>query len=258
MTRHLLTLSALAISAVTGAESTPHRIDWATAQPIYVAHHALLVVDTPDRTALRGSMREAEQAPESTLQVAGGSNTSAASEPRIDLMIDWLNREPPTDFQRSVDPATGILRSTCRLGTATIIRTVLVDSAGGTVFIHLLADLPGALSFRVSLDASSGGETRIEDRRELVLNQAGGISARVRVIPFESDVAPDGTAIVVRGEGEALVVLSYAAGPEAAKPLAKTWKRLTDRYHPDGNPPDPSRIWSEVLKQRRKSVENSP
>ncbi len=258
MTRHLLPLFALAISAVTGAESTPRRLDWSTAQPVHAAHRTLLVLDTPAQTALRGRIHKSKQATESTLQVAGEPATSPAAENFVDLTLDWLNHEPPTDFQRAIDPATGILRSTCRLDSATVTRTVLVDPDDGTVFIHLLANLPGALSFRVSLGGSDEGEPRIEDRRELILTSADGISAHVRVVPFESDVTPDGNSILVRGEGEALVVLSYATGLEAAKSLAATWKMLGERHDPGNIPADPSRIWHEVVKQRRKSVENSP
>ncbi len=46
------------------------------------------------------------------------------------------------------------------------------------------------------------------------------IFAHLWVVPFESDVAPDGKSIIVRGEGQALILLSYAPGPDAAKPLA--------------------------------------
>lgn len=210
----------------------------------------LLLLDTPEHTSLRGDTSRREKTPQIPALPPPTDN-------HVGLTIDWLNREAVTDFQRSRHPATGIVRNTCRIGSAKITRTVLVDT-DGTVFIHLLASLPGALSFRVSLGVTGGGEARIEDRRELVLTTADGISAHVWVIPFEADVAPDGNSIIVRGEGEALILLSYAAGPEAAKSLAMTWKTLGDRHDPGNDTPDPTRVWREVLRQTRESIENSP
>lgn len=250
MFRHIpLVLALLPLSAA--AESPPAAIDWTAAHPVPSPGRTLLLLDTPDRTALRVFPNWKSDAP----QVAGGP---PATEIHADLTLHWLNREAPTDFQRSVQPATGIVRSSCRMGGAKITRTVLVDPADGTVFIHLLADMPGALSFRVSLAASGAVEPRIEERREIALASADGMAARVRVVPFESDVAPDGQSIVVRGEGEALIVLGCSTAPDAVKSLAAYWQKLAARLDPGRTPPDPARIWHELLEHRRKSVENSP
>ena len=262
MTRHIFTIFALVTAASIAAEETPiiasPPIVWSVAHPVHAANRTLLVIDTPERTALRGFFEELNPSPDSTPQAAGDPAAAPFSASHVDLTLDWLNREKPTDFQCSVDPVSGIVRSTCRLGSATITRTVLVNSDDGTVFIHLLANLPGDLSFRVSLGASGDGEPRIEDRRQLLLTSSNGISALIRVIPFESDVAPDGNSIVVLGEGDALIVLAYATGEGAAKSLAGGWKTLGNRYDPGNIPADPTRIWNEVLEQRLKSVENSP
>jgi hypothetical protein len=82
--------------------------------------------------------------------------------------------------------------------------------------------------------------------------------ATVAPLPFQSDVAPGGNSITVRGEGETLVLLSYATGPETEKSFARIWKTLGDRFHRGHFPPDPTVIWHELFGQRRKSIENSP
>lgn len=262
MPRPLLTLFAFFIPVITAAEKPPTipalLPNWSAVQPIHAAGRTLLLLDSPDRTALRGFTAQSKETRESTPQVAGSPTNAPPSKHYVDFTLDWLNREPATNFQRSVDPVTGIVRSRCQLGNAKVTRTVLVDPNDGTVFIHLLANLPGALSFRASLTTSESAAPRLEDRRELVISSADTLSAHLRVVPFESDVAPDGNSIVVRGEGEALIVLSYATGRNAPKLLAETWKSLADRHDAGNIPPDPTRIWHGVLTQRLKSDENSP
>ena len=155
-----------------------------------------------------------------------------------------------------------MIRSSYRLGGAKITRTVISDEADSAIFIHLITDHPGMLSFRVALSVSDAGQTEIVDRRQLVrpatVSLPNSLGAHVWVLPFESDVAPDGKSIVVRGEGEALVILTFANGSEAGKPLAETLARLGNRHDPGHHPADPSKIWQGVLAGHLKSIENSP
>lgn len=237
---------------------------WPDSLPLLTKQRSVLVLDMPVATHLRGfdvpSLRKPGLTePQIRAQIAGLFETLQAQE-HVDLKIEWLaGDEQPVDFTRSILPANGVVRSSYRLGGTRITRTVIADEEEPAIFIHLIADKPGALSFRVLL---GGANLRIEDRRQLVqpviADAPASIGAHVWVIPFESDVTPDGDSIVVRGEGEAMILLTYAAARETTQPLAETLARLGKRYDPDHNPPDPAKIWHGVLADHLKSAENSP
>jgi hypothetical protein len=169
-----------------------------------------------------------------------------AASSTITLRIDWLNRTPaPTDFKTAF--ANGIATSTHTLGTTRITRTVLVSD--DAVFIHFLADKPGDLSFRATLQGVENGGTLLENRRELAwtATEKAARKARAWVIPFESDVESDGNSIVLRGEGECLVLLDFTDTESPAQPISTTWARISAAYDPGENPPDPVKIWQAVL-----------
>ena len=156
----------------------------------------------------------------------------------IELRIDFPPGEAAaTGFARFLHAGTRSVRSRYKILRTTLTRTVRVQD--GVVFIHLIADKPGALTFRVTLD-----KARIEDRRQLI-----SPAAHVWVLPFESDVAGDGSSISVSGEGEALVLWVFGTGERAT-----TLARLGARHDPGHNPPDPAKIWAGVCA----SAENSP
>ena len=177
--------------------------------------------------------------------------------------IEWLfGDSKPVGFKRTFQPLAGIARSTHQIGSTTITRTVIAAEEEDAVFIHLIADQPGALSFRVTFGISGEGEAKIEDRRRFVrpavADQPDSLGAEVWVLPFESDVATEDDSIAVRGEGEAMILIAYAAARETTLPLAETLARLGKRYDPGHLPPDPSKIWHGVLANHLKSAENSP
>jgi hypothetical protein len=242
-------------------------LDWPDALPLPTKQRSALVLDMPSATHLRGFVGPSPRKPGLTepqirAQVAGLIETLAAPA-KVELKIEWLaGDEQPVDFTRSILPADRVVRSSYRLGGTRITRTVIADEEERAIFIHLIADKPGALSFRVILSVSGEGEPKIEDRRQLVRTaaaaQPASIGVHVWVLPFESDVAPDGDSIIVRGEGEALILLTYATASETTKPLAETLARLGRRHDPDHNPPDPAKIWHGVLANHLKSAENSP
>jgi hypothetical protein len=239
---------------------------WPTALPILSPERTVLVLDKPGKTLLRGYLAPWKQAPAATAPEIHRQTEeiikTLPTDEEVELKIDWLGSETPENFHRTLFPTAGIARSRCRIAGATITRTVLVNPNDGSIFIHLLANKPGALSFRVSLDVSGTEKSVIEDRRQLVRStpdtDPASISAHVWVIPFESDVSPDGDAIIVRGEGEALILLTYATGPQAPTALANAWKKLGDLHDPGQSPPSPDKIWHAILGERRKSIENSP
>lgn len=176
-----------------------------------------------------------------------------------ELKIEWLaGGEAVKGFTRSIERKGGLIRSRYRLGETTVTRTVIAAENGDAIFIHLLANQPGALNFRVTLETPPGGKVRIEDRRQLLLAPTTGPASHVWVLPFESDVAPDGAGLTVKGEGEALIVWTYAAGNAGAEAISQTLLKLGNRYDPGNTPADPSKIWHGVSESHLKSVENSP
>lgn len=160
------------------------------------------------------------------------------------LEIAWQEKNQPTHFVRtlSADMASTVTRF--RRGTVTIHRTILASRKHGSVFIHLQADQPGALTFDVTLSAPAGALTRIEDRRQLVWEH-GDSSARLWVFPLESDVEPKSGGLHVPGEGEALLVF-FSRGPgQPDKPDLPA--RLAEIHDPGQPHPDPGKIWRGLL-----------
>lgn len=255
--------SARADELETGSWALPaNAAEWEDATPASFGKCAVLVLDSPAKSELRGGFLAApvpalarmEAVPKRTAEFLKAF--SADQESR--LKIEWFDGGvAATDFGRTLQPKDGRAESFYRLGGTGITRTVLV-AGDGLVFIHLLANQPGALSFRVSLPAAVGSPARIEDRRQLIDSPASGIATHVWVIPFESEVATEGQAIAIRGEGEALVIWSFAATDEARKLLPGTLARLGERYNPGHSPPDPVKIWHGVLENHLKSIKNSP
>lgn len=185
----------------------------------------------------------------------------ADSSPALNLTIDWLAGDgQPSKESHEIHLKDGRIRNTYRIRSTTIIRDLLVAD-DGTAFIHFHADQPGALSFKVSLSASTPFETKIEDRRQIILTPADPVASprsHLWVIPFESDVATEGTSISVRGEGEALIIWNFAPGKTAAATLAGTVEALGKIYDPGDIPANPSLIWNGVLEKHVKSAKNSP
>jgi hypothetical protein len=274
MITRLTAIIALATTLASGIEAEPEWVKihakpsgWPDSLPLLTQQQSLLVLEMPAAIHLRGFAVASRRHPGRTelqfREQAAGLIETLSSQKKVDLKIEWLpTKEAPVDFTRAIQPERGITRSSHRLDGSKITRTVVVDEAARTVFIHLLSDKPGTLSFRVILSVSGEGEPEIEDRRQLVRPAAAGASnslgAHVWVLPFESDVAPDGNTIVVRGEGEALIILTFATGEAATQRLAETLERLGNRYDPGHRPADPSKIWQGVAAGHFKSIENSP
>lgn len=274
MKSRLIPALALVSALVRAAAAEPGWLEistiprvWQDSLPLHSPRRTWLVLDTPMATHLRGFLQPSPSVPvvsekEIRAGVAGLLEKLPARK-KVDVNIEWLGGdEKAVDFKRSIQQVDGMSRSSYRLGTTTIKRTVLVPQDQDLTFLHLIADQPGALSFRVSLTVSGEGEPVIEDRRQLIRpaaeSQENSIGAHVWVIPFESDVTNDGHSISVQGEGEALILITCAAGSDATKSLAGTWKSLGERHDPGHFPPNPAKIWEGVLASHLKSRENSP
>ena len=233
---------------------------WSDALIVANSRRVAFVLDSLAQTQLRGFMLAtplAQAFPEHEIRSQVADFFRILPRPdEVVLNIDWLDRDGAAiGFTRSICSKEAAIRSVHRVGKTTITRTVIAAGGDDAIFIHLIADQPGALSFRVTLSGPPASEARIEDRRQLILPAgAGHPGAHVWVLPFESDVAREGHFITVRGEGEALIVWNYGIG----KPLDATLSRLGTRYDPGHTPPDPAKIWQGVLGTLDKSAENSP
>lgn len=225
--------------------------------PVWNTRRAALVVDSPTVTQLRGMLLSAPLPGKEAAPDPVRDRLLEAFKPgeSCGLVIEWLGADPVQGFEREWHTGGGQVRSSYRIGNTTVTRTVLASAADDAIFIHLHADQPGALSFRVRIPADG---VRGEDRRQLILTPEKGPTSHVWVIPFESDVEPDGRAITVRGEGEALVIWIFSPDKSGAGGLARTWARLAERHDPGHTPPDASKIWHGVLEKHLKSPENSP
>ena len=208
----------------------------------------VLYFDSAEKSMLRGFVSPGE----AKLISEGESPTPLDS---FDLRIDWLTGEGAlANLRQPSLLADGRIESTYQQGKTTFTRTVLVTRKEKAVFIHLLADKPGALSFRVSLNIPA----HVEDRRQLVATADSGLFARVWVLPFEAEVTKEGQSIVVRGEGEALIVVNFSHEKGAGKTLSQTLSNLGNTHDPGHSPPAPSRIWQGVLKAHATAPADSP
>ncbi len=159
--------------------------------------------------------------------------------PQIDsLVLNWLNLEQVTGYRRSLDRSTGIATTSFVRNGARITESVFLSKAESLLVVHLLADKPGALNFRVSLLSHA---SRIKDRREL---DSKGL--RVWVLPFESDVETDGDGLAVRGEGEALILLAVGSPQE----LDGRFRALGLKYDGRDSFPDLTKVWAGLKKSQ--------
>ncbi|MFD0893265.1 glycoside hydrolase N-terminal domain-containing protein [Luteolibacter ambystomatis] len=148
------------------------------------------------------------------------------------ITLEWLDGDQePRNYRRALDLDTGVATATWKRGGSTITCTELASLADDVFLIHLLADMPGALGFRTGF--AEPGTKPTGNRGELAASKS-----RLWVFPFESEVAPEGNDMVVRGEGEALIVVSTGAGS-----LAK----LAAKYDPGAEHPDASKLWHKAL-----------
>ncbi len=258
-------MSSATAGAVDWLEIAAAPTAWANALGVANKQRVALVLDAPAQTQLRGFMPpmplvSARSENELHAQVSDFFKTAA---PEVALKIDWLATDGPVaNFKRSINFGHGLARSTYRIGETTITRTVVAAREDDTVLIHFLADKPGALSFRVSLSAPVTASVRIENRRQLILTPpaaaAASLAAHVWVLPFESEVTPEGQSITVRGEGEALILWNFGPANATTDALTDPWLKLGQRYDPGHFPPAPTRIWQGILETQCKSAAISP
>ncbi len=221
--------------------------DWEAALPISSSTRLTLLLDSPALTRLRGfvtaqpfpGMKTQEETQRKVADFLKA--TPAPSETALE--ISWLGEAALSEsFTQAISTNGQQARSIGRGKSTTITREVVAIPNESAVCIHLLADKPGALAFRVAM---AGAE--ITQRRQLIFSKPRSLSAHVWVIPFESEVEPDAHSIRVQGEGEALILWAYDSGNGEGSPISETYSRLAARYAPGPGPADPIRIWQGIL-----------
>ncbi|RYD28376.1 MAG: hypothetical protein EOP87_19760, partial [Verrucomicrobiaceae bacterium] len=147
--------------------------DWKFSLPTWNTHRAVLVLDSPATTRLRGILLPAPLAATPMMAQKRVASLMESFQPATEtgLVIEWLGGDPVKDFERSWQAESGQVRSVYQVGSTTITRTIFASAADDAVFIHLLADHPGALSFRVGIPE---GDVRREDRGQLVVTPEKG------------------------------------------------------------------------------------
>ncbi len=191
-----------------------------SADPLATSRLTCEVVNTPTLTVL-------------TIKEKGSEATAT-------LSINWVSEhQEPTAFI-AAPAGENSITSAHRLGRTTVTRTILASGAADCILLHVRADQPGPVHFVAKFDTDSPVE--IHDRRQLILNNEK-IHAHAWIIPFESDVHDDGeSAIVLQGEGEALIILNATTDPEK-HPISSTLTRLGEKHDPGHTPPSPHLIW---------------
>ena len=161
-----------------------------------------------------------------------------------ELRIHWFTGEESPENFKSEEKADTSIVSTHLLGKTTVTRTIVASRESDCVFIHVIADQPGAVHFTARFVSEASVEIR--DRRQLILSEKDA-QAQAWILPFESDVTNDGkSTISLAGEGEALIILNFTEDP-GKHPIVDSLSRLGKKYDPDHTPPSPNLIWEGVL-----------
>lgn len=201
--------------------------------------------------------------PEAQTQIA--ENPTQSTTGPAELALDWLDAElPATRYRRSLDLATGVAVTQFQRGGAGITLTTFCSAVDDLLVVHLRANKPGALNFRVRFGRpwprSDAGQAAafatVEDRRVLVMENAADDppafpAARIWVFPMESEVTPGTAEITVRGEGEALILCAITRSSEGHYLPAVPADRLRPLGFGGDEPPDLSRVWSGLLERQQ-------
>jgi hypothetical protein len=166
---------------------------------------------------------------------------------RAEFTFEWLDAAGEVkDYRRRLDLKAGTAVVTFKRGGAGFTWTTFISKPDDLMVLHLRTDKPGALSFRVQLQATSG-KAKVEDRRMLALRDQD-LAARAWVYPMESEVTPGENEITVRGEGEALILLAATADAGKIPALDGRIVKLAGEGHPDT-----FALWTGLLERQRET-----
>lgn len=134
-------------------------------------------------------------------------------QPFADLMIRFDHRETVEGYRRELNLDEGAVRVRYRAGGTGYERTVFSSAPHQVLVVHLQADRPGGLSFRVWFRCPhTNSQARVQGVNRLILqgrvrnfDQANKIEIR-NPMRFEAVLEARARGGTVRGEGDALVV----------------------------------------------------
>ena len=117
----------------------------------------------------------------------------------------------------------------CRVGEASYHAATFYHAASGLLIHQMRCDQPGLLSARATLQGGKAiARTEIRTSNE-------AINAGVLFIPFEAEVATDGDSLIIRGEGELILVMAIKTGNKPQKSVAEKWRDACIKYAPSEN-----------------------
>lgn len=154
------------------------------------------------------------------------------------LRMVWTEHEfPVKDLKLSHDEPSGIAVIEWKRGTTSFRLSAFASDADDFLVIHLLANKPGELGFRVGLEHPETKGAEVDNRREITLH-GKDFAHRLWVWPMESEVEPAEKTITVRGEGEAILFMAT----DLDNDLEKSRQIFAARYEAlgfvPGNHPD--------------------
>lgn len=114
----------------------------------------------------------------------------------------------------------------------------------GLLFHRIRCDHPGLLHVRATLNPF----TTVEQRQ--IISRAS-LASQMWLIPFESEVSAEGNALVIRGEGELLLIWHWPKDDQFT-----TWQSLLREYDPAGGEhPDIAKIADVLQKEAAQQEE---
>jgi hypothetical protein len=195
-------------------------------------------------------------------EVLAGAESGEKANPEIraprehigSLWIDFLDGDlATTRYRRSLNLGEGTANAYWRRDGASFTMTTMVSDVDDVIIVHLLANMPGALGFRVRLTGPKGNSDSpvgmpTGNRGELRL-VGPDFTTHAWAVPFESEVAPVKEGMAIRGEGEAMIVISTSKDPTKA---AAAFTALAAKYDGRDEHPDFGKLWHSAFEAHQK------
>jgi alpha-L-fucosidase 2 len=173
----------------------------------------------PEIRALLFAGRYAEAEAEANRWLMARPLKQMPYQPAGDLWLDMPGADDATGYRRELDLNTAIATTRYTVNGVPVEREVFATAADGILVVHLAADRPGALSFRLGLTSEQAGALatpspralRFIGRNPATYGIAGALSfaieARVRT---DGRVRTEADAIAIDGANEATILLDIA------------------------------------------------
>jgi len=158
-------------------------------------------------------------------------------QPLGDLLLTFADDDSPiTAYQRDLDLATAVARTSFKCGTTTYTREVFASAPDQVLVVHLSADQPGKISFRAKLSTLHDGATLAAQGDVLTLSgmarahnnvpAAIKFHTRLRVRADGGQTQVDDTGLSVQGANQATLFLTAATNfvswkDQSADPVAR-------------------------------------